>query len=383
MWRWDQGRIDFFQFDTLRKIAKFAVAHDLRAAVRKELVAAVELPFMPNDPNYKPWRNYGRMFRLSMISYQSGEVGKATPLAALLALDGMVTADDYFHFLAQAFADPSPAFDQWNAAAEPRFPLLFCLKLMLCRAAIGEPSTTIKTLVSAYRESGFIGDESQTAFLSLANKSWNSDIDRQPRESLLVLAQISYLDATPSEITVSLDREDALNMFETLAPVRGTRAFTRDLEILRISKLFTSAISDLELDYSHTVLKDVVEAGFEEGTRVEKTHLVIERNANIRAAFFTANPSSVCDVCGRDTAAEFPWTTRVLDVHHVMPLSSGTRTTSGGTVLGDLVAACPTCHRAVHRFYASWMKEKGKKDFADAQEAGTVYNLVKKHRKEP
>ena len=37
-WRWDQGRFAFFQFDELRKIAKFAVGHDLKATTRKPLV---------------------------------------------------------------------------------------------------------------------------------------------------------------------------------------------------------------------------------------------------------------------------------------------------------------------------------------------------------
>lgn len=45
MWSWDQGRLDYFQFDNLKKIARFALSHDLRAQDHDALVSAVGLPF--------------------------------------------------------------------------------------------------------------------------------------------------------------------------------------------------------------------------------------------------------------------------------------------------------------------------------------------------
>tara|TARA_Y100000780_G_C13426763_1_gene317938 strand:+ start:139 stop:300 length:162 start_codon:yes stop_codon:yes gene_type:complete len=47
-------------------------------------------------------------------------------------------------------------------------------------------------------------------------------------------------------------------------------------------------------------------------------------------------------------------------------------------MLNDLVAVCPTCHRAVHRYYDCWLKEQGKKDFLDAEQARAVYEKAKK-----
>lgn len=383
MWRWDQGRIEFLQFDALRKIAKFAVNHDLTAASRAELVAEVDLPFLPNDPSYKPWRNYGRMFRLAMLVYKDGGVAKPTPLAVLLAKDGQVTTDDYFHFLAEAFTDPSPAFDGWDHTKKPRYPLLFCLRLMLCRAAIGAPQTGIRTLVNAYAKSGYTGDEDQTAFLAIADWELEEPVDRQARESILALAQISYLEATDATVKVSLKAEGAMSVFEDLAPVGGERCANREQEILRVAGLFEGSISQLEFGYEQSVETDLIQSGFREGTRVEKTHLAIERNSSLRAAFFASNPSSLCDMCQRDTQKEYPWTERVLEVHHVMPLSSGTRTGKAGTTLDDLVANCPTCHRAVHSYYAKWLKDAGRKDFIDAAEAKKVYEAAKNDRKDP
>jgi len=168
-----------------------------------------------------------------------------------------------------------------------------------------------------------------------------------------------------------------LDLFESLNAIRGTQENDSEREILRVSALFESAVAGLEIDYSKTVLDETVEAGFSEGTRVERTHVVIERNAAIRKAFFEAHPTTTCDFFTRDTQKEFPWSDRVLDVHHVLPLCSGTRSDKGGTVLGDLVPVCPTCHRAVHRYYTRWLKEQGKKDFGDATEARAVYDEAK------
>ena len=47
MWHWDQGRLNYFQFDELRKIAKYATHTDLRLTAREPLASAVGLPFLP------------------------------------------------------------------------------------------------------------------------------------------------------------------------------------------------------------------------------------------------------------------------------------------------------------------------------------------------
>lgn len=305
-------------------------------------------------------------------------------MAQLLADDGKVTSDEYFHWWAQAFTDPAPSYQEWTPTGSPRFPLLFTLKFLLARAAKGEQVTTYAQIIGAYEKSGFDGEEDQTAFLNIALKPWskvNASEDRQARESIQVLSQISYLSATQIDVTTSLDTDDALDIFESLAAVRGNQKYDSEEEILRVAADFEGSVAGLELDYSKSVLDQAVESGFLEGTRVEKTHIRLERNANVRKAFFALNPSSSCHLCERDTATEYPWTDRVLDVHHLLPLCSGTRSTTGGTVLTDLVALCPTCHRAVHRFYAKWLKDMGKKDFQDTNEAREAYEAARENRK--
>lgn len=382
MWRFDQGRIEYFQFDEVRKIAKFAVANDLQSIKHKPLIDATGLPFRPVTSDYLPWRNYGRVFKTAMLVASIGGVAVPTKVAKLLATDGSVTSDDYFHFLAQVFTDPHPSFQQWSPTDNPRFPLLFSIKFLLARAAVGAPVVTYPEIVGAYAKSGFTGDEDQTAFLTLAKKAWSHSAEhRQARESIQIISQISYLSATSTDVTVSLDAEDARDVFEGLAPVRGKQEADSEREIMRLAELYEGSVADLDLSFSKTVLDEIVEAGFAEGTRVERTHIVLERNAAVRSAFFSKKPTTTCDFCARDTAHEYPWADRVLDIHHVLPLCSGTRSSGSGTSLGDLVAVCPTCHRAVHRYYAKWLKAAGRKDFTDAEEARAVYDAAKNDRK--
>ncbi len=384
MWHWDQGRLNYFQFDELRKIAKFAIDNDLRLTDRATLEAVTGLPFSPDSEDYKPWRNYGRIFQLAMIATpDTGDGSRITEIGELLADDGKITTDDYFHFIAQATTDPSPALASWNHTADFRFPLLFVLRFLLARATQSEFTTKIAQIIGAYEASGFRGDEDQTAFLGIVDHHGQLPVAyRQAAESIKVLAQISYLSATKNEITVSLAIEDAADMFDDLAPVGGTRLSRGADEISRISVLFLSAAGELEFDYPSTILSDTEQAGFLEGGRVKRTHIIIERNGKIRSTFFDANPSSECDFCGMDTGLTYPWAQKVLDIHHLLPLCSGTRTSRDGTLLEDLVANCPTCHRAVHRYYDRWLHKRDQQDFADASEAKHVYKSAKdKHRR--
>lgn len=383
MWRFDQGRMEYFQFDEVRKLAKFAVANDLKRATHAALTPATGLSFPPADDAYPPWRNFSRIFKAAMLVADIGGKAVPTKVAKLLSTDGVVTSDDYFHFWAQTFTDPAPAYKGWTQSASRRFPLLFSLKFLLARAAVGNPVATYSDIIGSYEQSGFDGDEDQSAFIQLAKNDWHAADHRQARESIQVISQISYLSATSSSVTVSLDVDAALDVFLGLAAVRGDQASDREAEIMRLADAYEGAVAGLELDYSKTVLDQTTEAGFSEGNRVERTHIVLERNAAVRSAFFEANPTTTCDFCQRDTKSEFPWTDRVLDIHHVLPLCSGTRSTNDGTNLSDLVAVCPTCHRAAHRFYASWLKGEGRKDFADAKEARLVYESAKSERMEP
>ena len=72
MWHWDQGRLEYYQFDALRRIASYVTRNDFRLATREQLVEATGLPFSA-PITYLPWRNYSRVLkkkaRMLLLAY--------------------------------------------------------------------------------------------------------------------------------------------------------------------------------------------------------------------------------------------------------------------------------------------------------------------------
>lgn len=382
MWHWDQGRLEYFEFDVLRRMSQFCLNNDFATASRDALQVAIGLSF-DAGPN-APWRNYARIFKSMLIVSNSGGVAVPTPVAARLAIPGQVTSDEYFHFVAQATTEPSPALSGYNSNAHFRYPLLFALRYILMKVATRRSSeATFNELIGAYIVSDFRGDELQHDFISLLDRESEfataGKNNRQPRESLLrTISQVSYLHTRNGKIEATIHRDDAHEAFEELSPIGGPFESDADDELRRRAAFFRDGSTLSFFEYPQTVLSEVVQAGFREGGRVEKTHLVIERNARLRKEYFEQFDPTTCDVCRMDTRKTYPWKNSILDLHHKLPLASGTRIESKGTVISDLVPICPTCHRAVHHFYGIWLKDSGKLDFDSRLQANEVYDSMKK-----
>ena len=386
MWSWDQGRMPYFQFDALRAISRFAVHSDLRVTQSETIRAQTGLDFPP--PHYEPWRNYARSFKLCMMVREQNGRAVPTDVALILARDGSVTCDEYLHFLAEATTDPSPALSGWNSLANIRYPLCFALRYILAKASVlGNPITEINEIIGAYMASQFIGGESGTDFVRLLNsdsdfasvaRERDSASIRQARESIMFLCQISYLHCNRNQIMASLSTDDATHIFEEIGPILGPYKADGNREIQRMAAFFKDGSVHDFFDYQATTVSNELESGFAEGSKLKRSHIVIERNSRLRRLFFESYRSPVCDACRIDTRARYPWTEQVLDMHHALPLSSGTRVDSTtGTLLEDLVALCPTCHRSIHRFYDIYLRNAGKSDFDDKAEAMRVYQDAK------
>ena len=387
MWHWDQGRLEYFQIDSLRKVAQFILANDLKVASKEQLRSATGLPFAAPD-THSVWRNYSRIFKLTLLVSVKNNKAVPTPVANILASPGIVTCDEYLHFIASVFTEPSPALQDWAPQAPKRYPLLFTLKYLLAKIVVKEIATSsFDEIMGAYSNSGFIGNEDQTDFISIfdvpldqyenESRNGNSALRRQARESMLVLAQISYLSVYKDEMVVSLDKEDAAKIFDDLSAINGNPSADRDSEIYRLAELFKGGSIYNEFEYNSTKINEALESGFLEGGRIKRTHITIERNTGIRRSYFELTPTSTCDLCGLNTSNVYPWADRIIDLHHLLPLASGTRVKVSGTTFDDLVPVCPTCHRAIHRFYEKWLLRYNKKDFADRDEAKAVYQEVR------
>lgn len=387
MWHWDQGRMSYFQYDVLREVARFVTTHEWKRSDSTLIRDETGLPFAA-PATHTPWRNYSRIFKLCLLVSEKDGVAIPTPIAQLLTQAGAVTCDEYLHFLVEATTDPSPALTGWKAIAlgqTVRHPLCFSLKYLLAKVAgLNEPITSIYEVIGAYIDSNLTGSEDDTAFLNLMHKrsayeqiGRNAD-SRQARESIKFISQISYLHSDGNNIITSLSQEDAMNIFQDIHPIAGPREIDGELEIQRLATLFKDGSEHDFFDYKTTIISDELESGFSEGSKVKKTHIVIERNSKLRTLFFDRTPTTVCDACSIDTKKKYPWVDRVLDLHHILPLSSGTRVDSrAGTILKDLVPVCPTCHRAIHRFYDGHLKSVARQDFLNEKEARDIYAVAK------
>jgi len=384
MWHWDQGRLEYFQFDALRQIASFIVKNDFKHVDRNILSAETGLMFAPM--NYTPWRNYSRVLKLMLLISEENDVAKATPVAFLLSNAGAVTCDEYLHFLLCAFTEPSPALADWRPNAIFRYPLLFAIKYLLAKTVITDtPVASLDEILGAYVDSKFIGGEGQERFISIVNSTKNyeeigrvvpNELRRQAKESLKVISQISYLHVHSDKIIVSLNPTDAQAIFADLVPISGPRSTERNAEIRRLASLFKGG-STLEFDYPNTIIEMAVESGFREGNKIRKTHITIERNSGLRHQYFKVNSTPICDICLLNTKKTYPWVERVLDIHHLLPLCSGTRVEGQNTTLNDLVPVCPNCHRGIHRYYDIWLDRNNRKDFVSGREAKSVYQEIK------
>lgn len=79
-WRWDQGRLEYFQFDEIRNISKALIEFDGCAlprgtdpdSLREILKNFSAKPFAPDTTAYKVWRNYGRVFGCQLLAAKVG-----------------------------------------------------------------------------------------------------------------------------------------------------------------------------------------------------------------------------------------------------------------------------------------------------------------------
>ena len=388
MWHWEQGRMAYFQYDALRAISRLAVSDDLRQTGRDVFRGETGLEFPPHDASYAPWRNYARIFKLCLVVSDVDGEAMPTDVAKILAQPGKVTCDEYIHFLALTTTHPSPALKNWNTTGAIKYPLAFSLKYILAKTIVcGTSEVNIDEIIGAFCVTGFDGTEDDTCFINIVQNNQNyvnaaqqlsPYVRRQSRESIKFLCQISYLHSRRSNVICALDAQDANDVFGEIEPIPGDHLPDGDQEIQRLAAYFQDGSSLDIFDYPATTQSIELEGGFVEGGKVKKSHMVIERNSRLRDLYFRERRTTLCDACQIDTHSKYPWTPRVLDVHHILPLSSGTRVESrSGTVLDDLIAICPTCHRAIHRYYDTHLKNANQLDFADKNEAQRLYQEAK------
>ncbi len=381
LWRFDQGRLDYFQFDEIKRIAlalmdvngipKPNVGDDI---LRQALSTYSPRPFAPT--NYTVWRNYKRVFGCLLLATEVAGRIVCTDLCKTLTNDaGEIDVDDYMRHFATNFYYPSPVFDGYNCFDQQIFPAVAIIKFLLSGYLVrGKNSITVDEINGYLIANDVTGLEPLNFYSTLKQKQSQADL-RQPRELIRFISQFSFLKwDNPNLYLEVTNKEEALQIEGLLSPTLTQRQAHPEAELLNLGSNFEGTdLGDLTISQINSI-----DTEFTEGSKIRATHLRTERSTKLKDFYFsnTLNPH-ICDMCAMDTEKRYPWADRIIELHHLLPLSSPARVDIGKTSIKDIAGICPSCHRATHKFYSKWLKGIGLKDFQNYEEARLVYDKAK------
>ena len=377
-WRWDQGRLAYFNYESLRKISKCLLGFDGQpllpendTELRAKLLAVTGLPFAPQ--NYTVWRNYARVVGCALIATRINNNLRVTELCRKVAseVDEAFGVDDFLAYWIPRFYAPSPVFSGYSESAERAFPACATAKYLLAQFRLGNnPLIQTDQVFSLIIGNNCTGCEPLEHYEALTgtNCAPIGDEERQIREMLIFLSQASWLKWTNGNLVLDIeqgDNDSANKLLSMLSPIKNRRETSRETEIFRLGSIDnTIPISFLPL-YTRASPDDI---SFTEGKKIRVTHLRTERSPQLRKIYLTQHPAAICDLCTSDMLRRYPWTDNLLEIHHLVPLSSSIGISTQGTSLDDVVGLCPNCHRAIHKKYVQYLRECGRPDFANKEE---------------
>lgn len=383
-WRFDQGRLVYFQIDEIRKIA--SALYELDGAikpgsgeadiVRKSLSRHSNLPFLPI--NYTVWRNYGRVFEAMLLATSSRGNILTTELCKWIAQNPEdFDSDSYLAYFCQNFYYSSPIFENYNYNDARVYPGLVIIKFLISERLIkGKDYISIDEICNYLVPSNATGNEDISFYAKLKPGNYTDD-PRQLRELVRFISQFSFLKwESPNLYIEPIDKAELLEIEKFLKP-RITQVYEdRVKAILEMGS--GKNIEATSFGKITMTAHDHEDVEFTEGAMIRVTHVRAERSSRLRNFYFKKIPNAhICRMCEMDTAHKYPWSKHVIELHHLLPLSSPVRVEQNITSLKDLVGLCPTCHRATHKFYSSWFSNNKQKDFSSYEQALEVYTTAK------
>lgn len=385
-WRWDQGRLDYFRFDMIKCIAGVLCSLEnvsLKLTpdpLRSALISNTGLPFAPD--HYRVWRNYARVFGCCLLATEVGDKLICSELCHRIAAPSPDDMDPeiYFGNFIRKFYYPSPVFLGYTASSKQHFPVCAVLKLLLARLRSGQPAVvTVDDIVRLILANFCTGREKIEHYVGLKPKAFTpaEGETRQIRELIRFISQISILKWSQPYLFLDIDpsNSEALQYVERLSqPFINERKTDPALELLELGSFRDSGV--LPIIPSPGGDEDLF---FSEGKPKRVTHLRYERSSRLRDLFFASRqPPFFCDMCALNVSRQYPWTSNLLEVHHLLPLSSPLKIEKLRTSLSELVGVCPSCHKATHHFYRKWLNDNEQDDFTSYNEAISVFDLAKR-----
>lgn len=387
-WRFDQGRLQYFQIDEIKKIAQALSdidgvkkpAVNEKDVVREVLKHYSNLPFKPNS--YTVWRNYGRVFEIMLLATTSHDRIQATNFCKYIANnpDGF-DSDEYLAYFSQNFYYSSPIFENYDYSGPRVYPCLVIIKFLISEFIIkGKDHVTIDEICTHLVPNNPIGHEDIIFYSKLKPKNYSGD-SRQLRELVRFISQFSFLKwQNPKLFIDTRDKVELLAIEKLMTPQISQNYSDKTKAILNMgagikstqAKFGSITLTTHDHDHDHD------DIAFTEGAKIKVTHVRAERSNKLRNFYFEKiSNAHICRMCELDTARKYPWSDHVIELHHLLPLSSPIRVEKNNTSLKDLVGLCPSCHRATHKFYSKWFSKTKTHDFISYEQAMDVYNKAK------
>jgi predicted HNH restriction endonuclease len=232
--------------------------------------------------------------------------------------------------------------------------------------------TDYRTLLSILSNNLITGHESEAEMASKIStknpQTKSSDEVRQFREYIHFLAQGTFI-AEDDEAAWVRGLSWPL---DTFSPIEFKTSGDEERDILELGKLPSSSfkyIPSIGIDEYLDILVS-------EGKATTHTTTRYERSPELRAAYQAKHGINLsCDICGIVPKSLYKTKSEVIELHHVMPLSSLQEEAENG--INDLVSLCPTCHKAIHARYSQHLKSLSRTYFADKEEAWRLYSELK------
>jgi len=385
-WRWDQGRLTYFQFENLRLIAHalskldgIIINQKNIDPLREALTTSTNLPFAPNS--YRVWRNYKRVFECSYLASNVNDRLYISDFCKKITsdFDNSVDADEYLSHFIPRFRFPFVAFNDYHKSDNLVYPFCAVLKYLLAMFILDKRAIiSLEDVFKIIIGNNCSGFESLEHYSTLKTTNYQpaGDEYRQVREMLIFISQISILKWFKGSLYLDISKKDFedFNGFNHLITPRYLQQKdNREEEFISVTSLLNDNSYPILLPSRETYTDEV----FLEGKKSRVTHIKTERSPLLRRLYFNKYPKPICDMCTCDTQQRYPWTENILEVHHILPLSSTLVVTGEGTSLKDVVGLCPNCHKSVHNFYKKWLNTYQLNDFRDKDEARNIYLQAK------
>ena len=186
-WEWEQGRLEYFTYENIRKTAHvlirmngtiFGEPPSQNDPLREPLTTATGLMYPPvGRPAYRLQRNFARVFKLQLlVSFKDGTLA-VTDVCRFVdpSNPDAWSADEYLAFVISRLYMPPPARQEYDPSPKANvvYPMCALLRFLLVRHA-----ATIDEILGYVVGNGCLGGEALEFYAHLRDSGYRGEAKR-------------------------------------------------------------------------------------------------------------------------------------------------------------------------------------------------------------